>query len=62
VRLLFLIGIPLLLWIVQRSLASPDAWGADARDVVVAIGQARCSIVLGLGVSASLSSRASAIS
>jgi succinate dehydrogenase / fumarate reductase cytochrome b subunit len=24
--LLFLIGIPLLLWIVQRSLASPDAW------------------------------------
>jgi len=24
--LLFLIGIPLLLWVVQRSLASPDAW------------------------------------
>jgi hypothetical protein len=29
--LLFLIGIPLLLWIVQRALASPDALGADAR-------------------------------
>ena len=24
--LLFLFGIPLLLWVVQRSLASPDAW------------------------------------
>ena len=24
--LLFLVGIPLLLWIVQRSLASPEAW------------------------------------
>ena len=24
--LLFLIGIPLLLWVAQRSLASPDAW------------------------------------
>ena len=24
--LLFLIGIPLLLWVVQRSLGSPDAW------------------------------------
>jgi succinate dehydrogenase / fumarate reductase cytochrome b subunit len=24
--LLFLVGIPLLLWVVQRSLASPDAW------------------------------------
>ena len=24
--LLFLIGTPLLLWVVQRSLASPDAW------------------------------------
>ena len=24
--LLFLIGIPLLLWVVQRALASPDAW------------------------------------
>jgi succinate dehydrogenase / fumarate reductase cytochrome b subunit len=24
--LLFLVGIPLLLWAVQRSLASPDAW------------------------------------
>ena len=24
--LLFLIGIPLLLWVVQRSLASPEAW------------------------------------
>ena len=24
--LLFLVGIPLVLWIVQRSLASPDAW------------------------------------
>jgi succinate dehydrogenase cytochrome b subunit len=24
--LLFLIGIPLLLWLVQRSLASPEAW------------------------------------
>ena len=24
--LLFLAGIPLLLWVVQRSLASPDAW------------------------------------
>ena len=23
---LFLVGIPLLLWLVQRSLASPDAW------------------------------------
>ena len=28
--LLFLIGIPLLLWVVQRALASPDAW-ADMR-------------------------------
>jgi succinate dehydrogenase / fumarate reductase cytochrome b subunit len=24
--LLFLVGIPLLLWVVQRALASPDAW------------------------------------
>ena len=24
--LLFLIGIPFLLWVVQRALASPDAW------------------------------------
>lgn len=26
--LLFLIGIPLLLWVAQRALASPDAWAA----------------------------------
>lgn len=26
--LLFVAGIPLLLWVVQRGLASPDAWGA----------------------------------
>jgi succinate dehydrogenase / fumarate reductase cytochrome b subunit len=26
--LLFLVGIPLLLWAVQRSLASPEAWAA----------------------------------
>jgi succinate dehydrogenase / fumarate reductase, cytochrome b subunit len=26
--LLFLIGIPLLLWVVQRALASPDGWTA----------------------------------
>jgi succinate dehydrogenase / fumarate reductase cytochrome b subunit len=26
--LLFLIGIPFLLWVVQRALASPDAWAA----------------------------------
>jgi len=26
--LLFLVGIPFLLWVVQRSLASPDAWAA----------------------------------
>jgi succinate dehydrogenase / fumarate reductase cytochrome b subunit len=26
--LLFLIGIPLLLWVVQRALASPDAWAS----------------------------------
>jgi succinate dehydrogenase / fumarate reductase, cytochrome b subunit len=26
--LLFLIGIPLLLWVVQRALASPDGWAA----------------------------------
>lgn len=26
--LLFLVGIPFLLWVVQRSLASPEAWSA----------------------------------
>jgi succinate dehydrogenase / fumarate reductase, cytochrome b subunit len=26
--LLFLVGIPLLLWVLQRALASPDAWAA----------------------------------
>ena len=29
--LLFLVGIPLLLWVVQRSLASPDAFEAAMR-------------------------------
>ena len=33
--LLFLAGIPLLLWVVQRSIASPDAW-AQMRDVLAA--------------------------
>ena len=42
--LLFLVGIPLLLWVVQRALASPETLGADARVARASVRQARrCS-------------------
>ena len=44
--LLFLIGIPLLLWVVQRALASPDAWAQMRATLAHAVGEARRCIVL----------------
>ena len=37
--LLFAVGIPLLLWFVQRSLASPDAFAAAMRPLVSPLGK-----------------------
>ena len=41
--LLFLVGIPLLLWFVQRSLASPDGFAAAMRAADDAVRQARAA-------------------
>ena len=37
--LLFLVGIPLLLWFIQRSLASPDAFEAAMRPLKTPLGK-----------------------
>ena len=44
--LLFLIGIPLLLWVVQRALASPEAWAQMRAHARHAARQARRCVVL----------------
>src|SRR5512132_4153528 len=43
--LLFVVGIPLLLWLVQRSLASPEAFDAAMRPLVSPLGKL---VLLGL--------------
>ena len=41
--LLFLVGIPLLLWVVQRSLASPDAWAQMRATLAAPVREARAA-------------------